>query len=85
MCRIYEARPIACRTYGFYADRDGVLGCEKIAKIADEDRDVLWGNHEAVMRALTEIAPGPTKSLLEWLAGSECLPRATPPAKRIER
>src|SRR5690348_1258614 len=26
-CLIYEARPVACRAYGFYAEREYVLGC----------------------------------------------------------
>jgi len=47
-CLVYEARPIACRTYGFYAEREGVLGCARIAAIAAEDRDMVWGNHAAV-------------------------------------
>jgi uncharacterized protein len=47
-CLVYEARPIACRTYGFYAEREWVLGCDRIAAIAAENRDVVWGNHAAI-------------------------------------
>lgn len=64
-CRIYEARPIACRTYGFYAERDKVLGCGRIEAIAEERSDVLWGNHAAVERELSEL--GEARPLSEWL------------------
>jgi len=66
LCRVYDARPTACRTYGFYADRDGVLGCERIAARAEADADVVWGNHDLVLRELAEL--GPARSLLDWLA-----------------
>jgi Fe-S-cluster containining protein len=65
LCRVYEARPIACRSYGFYADRDGVLGCERIAMLAAEDDGIVWGNHDAVVLALDEF--GPRRSLLDWM------------------
>jgi uncharacterized protein len=47
-CLVYAARPIACRTYGFYAERESVLGCERIAAIASDQCDVVWGNHAAL-------------------------------------
>src|SRR5205809_6380885 len=36
-CLVYHARPVACRTYGFYAEREGVLGCGQIEEIAWSD------------------------------------------------
>lgn len=65
LCRVYEARPTACRTYGFYADRDGVLGCDRILARAEADDAIVWGNHDAVVRALDAL--GPVRSLLDWL------------------
>lgn len=65
LCRVYEARPLACRSYGFYADHEGVLGCHRILARAD-DAGVVWGNHEALMRA--QSALGERRSLLAWLA-----------------
>jgi uncharacterized protein len=65
LCRVYEARPLACRTYGFYADHEGVLGCHRILARA-EDAEVVWGNHEALMRSAGAIAE--RRSLLDWLA-----------------
>ena len=58
-CLVYEARPIACRSYGFYAEREYVLGCFRIRAIADERPDVVWGNHAALgseLRLLGEAA-----------------------------
>ena len=68
-CRIYEARPMTCRTYGYYAERDGGLHCNIVTEVvtahADGDR-VVWGNGEAVAR---ELAPlGEPRSLAEHLA-----------------
>ena len=66
---IYSARPVECRTYGFYVERDRVLGCERIEAVAAEAPDVIWGNHEAVesdLRDLGEVAP-----LYEWLKASD--------------
>jgi uncharacterized protein len=65
LCRVYEARPIACRSYGFYADHEGVLGCDRILALAGEP-DVVWGNHEALLRSAGAL--GERRSLLDWLA-----------------
>ena len=32
-CLVYDARPVACRAYGFYAERESVLGCGRIESI----------------------------------------------------
>jgi uncharacterized protein len=68
-CRVYDARPVACRTYGFYAERDGVLGCSRIESISTERDAVIWGNHQVVLRARDEL--GEVRSLLEWM-NDEC-------------
>jgi Fe-S-cluster containining protein len=65
LCRVYDTRPIECRAHGFYADRDGVLGCVRIAAIAEEDDTVLWGNQDGLRAGLDAI--GPRRSLLEWM------------------
>lgn len=64
-CLIYDARPIACRTYGFYADRECVLGCHRIESIAKQSPDIIWGNHRAVEARLESL--GPVKPLNGWL------------------
>jgi uncharacterized protein len=66
-CLIYEARPIACRTYGFYAERGDVLGCFRIEALSKESTEVVWGNHDAVEADLREI--GPARPLSVWLEG----------------
>ena len=68
-CLVYEARPVACRAYGFYAEREYVLGCGRIESIGHEFPNVVWGNHaalEADWHALGEDA-----TLGEWLAAMD--------------
>jgi Fe-S-cluster containining protein len=64
-CLIYDARPIACRAYGFYAERDSVLGCPRIEAIGHATPDVVWGNHAALDQELDSL--GPRATLFEWL------------------
>lgn len=64
-CLVYEARPIACRTYGFYVERESVLGCHRIESIAEESHDLIWGNATAVEHKLRLL--GPTAELHRWL------------------
>jgi len=50
-CRVYEARPIACRTYGFYGGRDGDYWCDRVTQHLEGRRDTLIaGNQVAVDR-----------------------------------
>ena len=65
LCRVYDARPLACRTHGFYADRDGVRGCHRILAISETDDAITWGNHDAVERDRNRL--GESRSLLEWI------------------
>jgi len=67
-CPVYAQRPVACRTYGFYVQRDLGLYCRDIeARVEDGTlADVVWGNHDAIDRwfaALGEVRPLP-----EWFA-----------------
>ena len=64
-CLVYEARPIACRAYGFYAERGDVLGCSQIESLSRESPDVVWGNHAALADRMRN--PGPAKELSAWL------------------
>ena len=68
-CRIYDVRPIACRTYGFYAERGDVLGCFRIEALAKGSPDIVWGNQASVQADLD--ANGPAKSLSHWLEESQ--------------
>lgn len=63
-CGVYEARPIACRTYGFYVDRDKGLYCGQIG--GRDLSGVVWGNQVAVDRRLDEL--GERRPLSEWIA-----------------
>jgi len=68
-CLIYDHRPIACRTYGFYADREAGLYCGQIlARVeSGEYAEVIWGNQSAVEARLDEA--GGRASLVERFAG----------------
>lgn len=69
-CRVYEARPVACRTYGFYVERDQGLYCSLIRESVErgEFDGVVWGNAAAVERELQALGPG--RPLREWLRES---------------
>ncbi len=64
-CLIYEARPVACRAYGFYVEREKVLGCSRIESLAGQSADVIWGNHIALEDKLQSL--GPAEELYRWL------------------
>ncbi len=74
-CPVYTQRPVACRSYGFYAQRELGLYCGEIeSRVADGSlADVVWGNHDAVDRRLGDL--GDIRSLTEWFADWE---RASP-------
>jgi Fe-S-cluster containining protein len=64
-CLIYEARPLACRAYGFYAERQYVLGCSRIEAIAEQSPNVVWGNHVTLEERASELGQAVELSL--WL------------------
>jgi uncharacterized protein len=66
-CLVYSYRPVACRTYGFYVERDKGLYCHIIqAEQARGQLDgIVWGNAEAVERERATL--GVDRSLVEWL------------------
>lgn len=65
-CLVYDARPVACRAYGFYAERQYVLGCHRIEGMAEAAPDVVWGNHVALEDELAAL--GARAELREWLS-----------------
>jgi len=67
-CRIYEHRPVACRTYGFYVQRELGVYCKDIeARVAEGAwSEVVWGNHDTIDRRLSGL--GETRDLTEWFA-----------------
>jgi Fe-S-cluster containining protein len=66
-CLVYDARPVACRTYGFYAEREFVLGCDRIESVSRQSPDVIWGNHVTLEARIEEL--GPAAELFIWMAG----------------
>ncbi len=67
-CLVYAHRPVACRTYGFYVQRDKGLYCKEIeSRVAEGDwAEVIWGNQDAVDHRLSGL--GGTRTLTEWFA-----------------
>ena len=65
-CPVYVQRPVACRTYGFYVQRELGLYCHDIeSRVADGTLDdVVWGNHDAIDRQLVDL--GESRSLTDW-------------------
>lgn len=70
-CLVYEARPLACRSYGFYVERQRVLGCHRIEEIADREPEIVWGNHAGLEKEMDGL--GVAHSLVEWWRESEAL------------
>ena len=69
-CRVYEHRPVACRTYGFYVQRELGLYCKDIEALVEQGSysEVVWGNHDTIDRRLNDL--GETRDLTEWFADS---------------
>ena len=65
-CPVYAQRPVACRTYGFYVQRDKGLYCHDIESCVAEGAlaNVVWGNHDAIDQRLGGL--GESRSLSEW-------------------
>lgn len=61
-CLVYEQRPVACRAYGFYQERELGLYCESIALGVGrgEFEGVVWGNYASVKPR------GESRDLLAW-------------------
>jgi Fe-S-cluster containining protein len=66
VCTVYAQRPVACRTYGFYVQRDKGLYCHDIELRVVEGAlpDVVWGNHDAIDQRLRGL--GESRALNEW-------------------
>jgi uncharacterized protein len=65
-CLVYAERPVACRTYGFYVQRNLGLYCRQIeSRVADGTlADVVWGNQDAIDRRLAVL--GESRPLTDW-------------------
>lgn len=66
ICRVYAARPLACRSYGFYAGRSHDAWCGKVAAHVAEVRDELvLGNYDALEAGLARV-DAERRDLLAW-------------------
>lgn len=66
VCLVYAHRPVACRTYGFYVQRDQGLYCKDIESRVTGGAwaEVVWGNQDAIDRRLCSLSG--TRDLTEW-------------------
>lgn len=66
-CLVYEARPVVCRSYGFYSERDAGLHCNRVTEaVHAHEADVIWGNGESLAAELDAL--GEARSLAAWLS-----------------
>lgn len=65
-CRVYAQRPVACRTYGFYVQRDKGLYCRDILQQVERGahENLVWGNQDGIDRQLASL--GETRALTDW-------------------
>jgi Fe-S-cluster containining protein len=65
-CLVYQQRPIACRSYGFYVERDRGLYCRAMEAAVErgEFADAVWGNAEGVTGRAAAL--GESKPWREW-------------------
>ena len=66
VCQVYAHRPVACRTYGFYVQRDKGLYCKEIETLVDAGglEHVIWGNQDVVDRRFEAL--GNSRELTAW-------------------
>ena len=65
-CPVYAQRPVACRTYGFYVQRNLGMYCSDIESRISNGAlaEVIWGNHDAIDFQLAAF--GKPLALSEW-------------------
>lgn len=68
-CRVYDARPVACRTYGFYAGRDGDYWCEQVTAHVGARRDSLVAGNQVAIDRRRDAELGPSVDLAERVRG----------------
>jgi Fe-S-cluster containining protein len=67
-CLIYDSRPIACRTYGFFVTRTSDLYCKLIETEVNARGDhIVWGNAEVIDDQLTRLAGEPISFKVHYI------------------
>lgn len=80
VCRVYEARPLACRSYGFYAGRSHDAWCQLVADhVADVRENLIVGNLDALETRLSRL-DSERRDLLTWLGFATPTERVHSPA-----
>jgi Fe-S-cluster containining protein len=79
-CQIYDARPLACRTYGFFVARDQDQDCKQIeVEVNDRgDAAIIWGYAEALRHNIARLSGNPIASSPDDMAAEEhqCITQA---------
>jgi len=67
-CLVYDFRPVACRTYGFYMERDKGLYCKQIEDdvAAGKMDGVVWGNAAGIEARMSQL--GERIRLNDWFS-----------------
>lgn len=67
-CLVYEGRPAACRSYGFYRDRSHDLWCHEVEQFVAtlDPHGLVCGNQASLERDLVRISAEEPRSILEW-------------------
>lgn len=66
-CRVYEARPTPCRSYGFYSGRDGDYWCETVTEHLGSRRDDLIAGNQVALDRRRDRELGPSRDLAAWV------------------
>ncbi len=63
-CRVYDARPVACRTYGYYAGRDGDYWCDRVTAHLGARRSTLVAGNQLAIDRRRDASLGPSTDLV---------------------
>lgn len=68
ICPVYAQRPLACRTYGFYVQREHGLYCKDIEAQEENGElpSVVWGNQDVIAQKQHRL--GESRPLTQWFA-----------------
>ena len=57
-CQIYDSRPLACRTYGFFVARNHDQYCDQIEVEVNDNGEaaIVWGNAESLRHDIAQLS-----------------------------
>src|SRR5437879_3838650 len=71
LCQVYDRRPTICRAYGMsrHVTGDGFYGCQVVSRVITEHGAAKALPLEPILTTLADLAEGPVKPIVAWLAG----------------